>query len=61
MAKERDKFSAKCSDLDEKLPEYLKQKKDGNWKIKHCSFDKDDSKDECSADCLFEKPDSSSE
>ena len=53
MDKEKDNFSAKCSELEEKLPEYLKQKKDGKWKIRHCSFDKDNSKDECSANCLF--------
>jgi hypothetical protein len=61
MAKERDNFSVKCSELDEKLPEYLNQKKIGKWKIINCSFDKDNSKDECSANCLFEKTDSSSE
>jgi hypothetical protein len=61
MAKERDNFRAKCSELDEKLPEYLKEKKDGKWKIRQCTFDKDNFKDECSANCLFEKKDGSSE
>ena len=61
MVKKKDHFSTKCSEIEEKLPEYLKQKKDGKWEIRHCSFDKDNSKDECSANCLFEKTDSSFE
>jgi hypothetical protein len=59
--KERESFSAKCSELEEKLPEYINHKIDDNFKIRHCSFDKDDSKDECSANCLFEKTNSPSE
>jgi len=58
--KERVSFSVKCSELEDELPEYIKQKTDGKLKIRHCSFDKDDSKDECSANCLFENTDSSS-
>lgn len=61
MAEKRSKFSSKCTELDEELPKHFQKLKDGRWEIRNCSFDKDDSKNECSADCLVEKTDNSSD